>query len=318
MLIAGILLFLQAPAISEGASEALTGEVPRTLRMSAGGSYLVLGMEDRLEIRDAQTLKMIRTLPTRWTAFGFDERDSELLIVGDDAVRLLSKDWSERYRQPLPDARFSKIKASRPEAQSPEKRPPLLADQALITPELDFFYRTGGGIAKATWTGAKLESTPVALQPLGGEQVNRLFAISADGSFLLTLEGEELTNHAAIGHSGKIVLLNGCSGVLGVGMQGALAAFVGSEEETLFDSTTWKAVARRPKQSNRSVAFNPKTGWFFVAGPKGLRSWSIRNFGVEKTYSEFPGPVSAVEVDASRSTLFTIEGATLRRWSIKD
>lgn len=319
MLIAGVLLFLQAPTLSEGASETLTGGIPHTIRVSAGGSYLVLGMEDRLEIRDVRTLKTIRSLPTRWTAFGFDERDSELLVVGEDAVRILSKDWSERWRQALPDSRFSRIKSSGSEAESPAKRPPILAGQALITPELDFYYRTvGGRIAKATWAGGKLESTPLALEPLGGAQVNRLFAIGADGSFLLTLQGEGLTNHAAVGHSGKIVPLNGCSAVLGVGTQGALSAFIGSEEETLFDSVTWKAVARRPKQSNLSVAFNSKTGWCFVGGAGGLRSWSIRHFDAEKVYSEFSGPVSAVDIDASCSTLFTIEGLKLRRWSIKD
>src|SRR5437762_12028911 len=98
------LLLQQAPTLTPAGSLDLEDGERHGLAVSPTGKYLLLGEPDRLRILDAETLKPLHELARRWTAFGFDEREDQLLVVGDEAALVRTSDWSGKVRAPLPHA----------------------------------------------------------------------------------------------------------------------------------------------------------------------------------------------------------------------
>jgi len=77
--------------------------------------------------------------------------------------------------------------------------------------------------------------------------------------------------------------------------------------------------SERSSEGKRSAAaIDQKSGWVFVAGEKGLRSWSPLDFRKVEHYALIEGPCRQLAIDASRRLLYTVEKARLRCWRIKD
>ena len=93
---------------------------------------------------------------------------------------------------------------------------------------------------------------------------------------------------------------------------------VGTDEETLYTSRTWKVVTHRQFAGSRCAAFDPQTGWMFVGDDRGLRAWHKDKFDSPVRLKAFSEDVLQIAIDAPRRTLFTLEKKTLRRWTISD
>jgi hypothetical protein len=292
-------LLQQAPTLTEGASQELAERKWEGLALSQTGKYLVVGEIDRVQIRDARTLELVKVLERRWTAFGFDERDDHFLIVSDTVVRYSTRDWSVHYEVKFPGALFSDVVKARPL-------------QAMVLPDLDFYYVTRDGrLALGTIVDRKVESKEVQIE--AAETIDRVLLMSARSIYV-----GYTTGNAAISHNRRLYLLVASGRAVFAGEINGHVAVISPRTESLYSATSIRIIGHRDGQENECAALDDRTKWVFVGDGKGLRGWWMTNFETQARFEQIRGGVLQVTVDPARRALYTLEKKTLRRWTISD
>lgn len=110
----------------------LGGTGPFTLVPSRAGKYLVLLEPNSVRIFEAGTLKFLKAFPTIATAAGFDQKDTELTIVGRSLQKLNTGDWGEKFARDLPKTDFNS------------------RNQAWIDPQGEIYYVSTEGLIHAS------------------------------------------------------------------------------------------------------------------------------------------------------------------------
>jgi hypothetical protein len=306
------LLLQQPPTLTSAGSQDVPVGERTALGVSPTGKYLVIVRAEALEIRDAVTLAPVKDLAGRWTAFGFDEREERFLAVGDTVTRLLVRDWTVQVQANLPNAKFAEI-AGEQRLGVPERKSALKPGQAVVLSDLDFYYCTvDGGLSMASVVDGKLDVKPMKLEAI--HAISRIFAQFPEVPVVAI--GRD--SQAAIVLRGQIFYLIGGSNPFYAVSFGTRAAVVGSDEETLYDSRTWKVVTHRQFEGSRCAAFDPQTGWIFVGDDRGVRAWHKGKFESPVRLEAFKEAILHMAADGPRRALFTLEKKTLRRWTISD
>jgi hypothetical protein len=301
-------LALQAPGLTPKESVGLPDRVRVALSPSRIGKYLVVGESEQLDLRDGESLKPVKELPGRWTAFGFDEDDRRLLVIGDEVVLYETKTWKATSLGALPDAGFKVVRKEDPKS-------PLRPQQAWVTPDLDFYYLTAdGGVSLATIQNRKVTTTKMGLKEHPEGPPTRILGLYG-GGLLLTLSAGQ----AAITVKTDIYFLVASSRTFFLALHGNLAVGVGTPGEALYGTRTWANVGRRggeleaTEQTNLCAALDSGSGWVYVGDTRGLRAWNTADFVKDSRYGEFTGRVDRVAV--SSPSLYTLEKMQLRRWT---
>jgi hypothetical protein len=319
------LLFLQAPSLEELRSAKIDSTDCLLLRTSQTGKYLVLGRSESLEVYTAADLKLAKELPLPWTTAGFDENDAHLVVVGKELIRFNPADWTELSRNPLEHSAIAEPRIRVRASNS------LLPRQAWIYPDGSVLYRSvGGGVRHADWDGGKLVSKVIVTRDENPEYPVRGIIGMSPQTLLLDLGGA-----AGVLSGTKVYYLIASPQTFFAESMGGATVLVGESFEGIYDSRTWKAIAHRTevadgdavrnRYSERSsegsrsaAAIDQKSGWVFVAGEKGLRSWNPSDFTIVQRYAAVPGPCRQLAIDGSQRLLYTVEPAILRCWRIKD
>ncbi|HVE39539.1 MAG TPA: hypothetical protein VNM14_06595 [Planctomycetota bacterium] len=311
MLLFLCLLLQQAPTLTPAGSLDLEDGDRRALAVSVKGKYLVLGEPDRLRILDAETLAAKKDLVLRWTAFGFDDRDERLLVVGDEAIVFRTVDWAVQTRARLPDAAF--VEARVPDGLGTDimKNRGLRPGQALVLPDLDFYYcAAAGGLTVGSFTEGKLDAKPMNLK--SDFRISRVFAQLPT----VLLLGIENNVKAAIALRGSVSYLVGCDTPFFAADLGSSVVCVGAEDEVLYSRSTWRVTAVRKAEGTTCAAVDGTSGWVFLGDGKGLRGWSAEKFAAPVRFDAIKERVLHLAVDAPRRTLFSLERKVLRRWKL--
>jgi hypothetical protein len=254
----------------------------------------------------------------RWTTFGFDERDAELVVVGEQIVRFRTKDWTELSRDALKGAEFFDLKPSQKfdvfEDQFQEVKRPILPGQAFLTSDLEVYYRTKmGGLSLASYRDGKwtfkaldlnMDYFEAQLERILGWADNGLFVTSENGKLGVSFRGRNAFR------------LSGISKPIAASVVANLVVCVASESEAIYSTSTWKNLVHRESQKNLAASVDRRNGWVFVSDANGLRTWNVQSFQTQVRYAEIKSTVSLVEVDSATQTLYLIEGKKLRRWTI--
>jgi hypothetical protein len=276
MLVLLMILLQQAPTLTQTATQDLPERQRLALKSSATGKYLVIGQADRIDIRDAETLAPVKELPLRWTTFGFDERDAELVVVGEQVVRFRTKDWTELSRHALKGAEFVDLKPSRrfdfSEDQLKEAKAPLLPGQAFLTSDLEIYYRTKmGGLSLAAyregeWVFKALELHIDDFEEQFEAQLERILGWAESGLFVTSENG-----NVGVSFRGRNAFrLSGISKPIAASVVANLAVCVASESEGIYSTSTWKNLVHRESQKNLAAAVDRRNGWVFVSDANGL------------------------------------------------
>jgi hypothetical protein len=312
-LLLAALLLGQAPVLAPIAMQELAERDRHPLAMVESGSFLAVGHADRLQIRDADSLAVLREIDSKWTAFGFDEDQGRLLLVGNEAVWFNTRDWSEQGRVALEDATFADG-APKMIVSLDRTFPSLKPGQALVLPGLDFYYCSGkGDISIGSVIEKKLQAKPLHLVSLSSHPVERILSVTPSG-FLVAFENGSL----GVAMRGRLHTLVGCPRVLFAADAGNLAVSVGREDEAIYSVQSWKVITQRSGLENRCAAFHAGTGWVLVGDAQGLRAWNKDKFALQHRYDEFKGGVGQLAIGSNSQTLYTVEKSTLRRWTLKE
>ena len=305
------LLLQQPPTLTPGASEAVLDRPRLALGISQSGKYLVLAEPDVLEIRDGTTLELVKELMGRWTAFGFDERDERFLVVGPKVRRYLTRDWSLPFEGELENAKFVEMKNPRPDPL--DGKSPLKPGQALVLPDLDFYFvNKTGGISLAGIADGKLEMKAESLT--ADEKLQGISGMGA-GVLFLTARG----GGSRIALRGKVYGLVGCNNpILTAAIPGA-AVVVGTDAEAVYTPSSWKVFGARSGQTNTCATVDAKSGWVLVGDRDGLRGWRVTDFNKsEVRILATKSPLLQVLAASESRALYTLEKTSLRRWTISD
>jgi hypothetical protein len=293
------LLLQQMPPLTAAGSADVVELERRGMAVSSTGKYLVLGEARGLRIFDSATLAPVTELPLKWTGFGFDERDDRLLVVGDEVARIRTRDWTVEVRAKLPHAVFTETRSL----------PGFKPGQAMVLPDLDFYYRTEEGtLSLGSLVDGKVDEKPMKLS--SDLRVTRLFGQFAD---VLALA---LDSTGGIALRGKLYYLVGCSAPFYAADLGNLAVWVGPEYEVLYAQNTWKVVTARKGVAMTCAAFDRPSGWMFVGDGQGLRGWHKDRFDAPERSDAIKNGLFQLTVDSPRRVLFTLEKKTLRRWKL--
>jgi len=305
------LLLQQPPTLTPGASQPLLDRPRLALGISQTGKYLVVAEPDVLEIRDGATLELLKELMGRWTAFGFDERDEHFLVVGPKVRRYLTRDWSLPFEGELESAKFAEMKNAKPDPLE-GKFPPLKPGQALVLPDLDFYFvNKTGGISLVGIADGKLEmkaeslSTEEKLQGISGMTAGALFVTARGGGSRISLRG-------------KVYGLVGCNNPILTAAIPGVAVVVGTDGEAIYTPSSWKVFGARSGQTNACATLDAKSGWVFVGDRDGLRGWWVSDFKTEVRILNSKSPVLQVLAASESRALYTLERTSLRRWAISD
>jgi hypothetical protein len=305
------LLLQQAPTLTAAGSLDLADGERSGLAVSPTGKYVVLGERDRLRMLDAETLKPLHELVRRWTAFGFDEREDQLLVVGDEAALVRTSDWSVRTRSPIPNASFAEMHVPEGQGSDIVKNRGLKPGQALVLPELDFYYcATGGGLSLGSFVEGKLDAKPMNLKSEFG--VSRVFA-QLPNVLLLSVENDA---KPAIALRGRVNYLVGCGAPFFAADLGSMVVGVGAEDEVLYSHSSWRVAAARKIEGATCATFDPGSGWVLVGDGRGLRGWAAEKFSAPLRFDAIKEKLLQLAVSPPRRTLFTLERRVLRRWTL--
>jgi hypothetical protein len=305
------LLLQQAPTLTPAGSLDLDDGERLGLAVSATGKYVVLGEPDRLRILDGETLKLVQDLSRRWTAFGFDEQEGHLLVVGDEAALIRTSDWSVKVRAPIPHASFAETHVPKGQGSDIVKNRGLKPGEALILPELDFYYCTEGGrLSLGSFSDGKLEEKPMNLK--SDFRISRIYA-QLPSVLLLGIENDM---KPAITLGGRVNYLVGCQNPVTAMDLGGTVVCIGADDITLHSPASWKVTAHRRTEGTTCAVFDAPSGWVFLGDGQGLRGWHKDKFSAEIRMEAVQGKLLLLAVDASRHALFTLERRALRRWKL--
>ncbi len=292
------LLLQQAPVLVPVETREMLEMPWRGLALSRTGKYLVLGDAQWLHILDPKSLATVKQLEVRWNAFGFDEKDEHLLVVGSDVARFATKDWSLQFQASLPDTEMGQL---------------LTPGKAVVLPDLDFYYCTkDGGLSLASILDKKLTVTPINLK--SEHRISRMLGLVHHHP-IVALERDV---KAGVVIRGGVYHLPGCASPFFAAEAGTVALVVGREESALYSPTTWKPVAAREGEKNSCAAVDAASGWVFVGGPQGLRAWHTNRFQEPVRLDAVQEGILQLALDGRRRTLFSVERNAVRRWTIRD
>src|SRR5262249_51851842 len=148
-----------------------------------------------------------------------------------------------------------------------DSKAPLRPGQALILPDLDFYFvRRDGGISLAGIAGRKIEMKGESLA--SEDPLERILGM-VPGTLLLSSRG----GGSRIAMSGKTYGLVGCSQPFMSAALPNLAVLVGPKGEALYSPGSWKVLVAKSGQLNHCASLDQKSGWLFIGDPMGMRSW---------------------------------------------
>jgi hypothetical protein len=312
-----LLLLLQQPPALEASTTADVEPGPCSLlTVSRTGTFLVLGRADVLEIVTAADFRPVRLLKGPWTGFSFDEKDEHLLLVDGELIRIDTKEWKEKSREPLEGIELVSSLAKFVKAGAPT----FLPRQAYIADDGSVTYRTkGGGVSRAARKDGKLVVERLTSGiPEDDYKVEGIVGAMETTPFLLLPRGK--AGILSSRHPHSLVASSGT--VMGTGC-GEFAVFVGGPYEGLYDPRTWKVKFHRHEEdadggSRHDAVVDSKSGWVLVADAKGLRAWNTKDFAAESRYKEFTDSCLKLALDGGNRVLYTLEAEKLRRWKLKD
>jgi hypothetical protein len=312
-----LLLLLQQPPSLEATTSADLEPGPCTLlAVSRTGKFLVIGRPDLLEIRTAADLMPLRFLKGPWTGFNFDEKDEHLLLVDGALVRIETKEWKEKSREPLEGIELLPPRSNLPPAGAAT----FVPRQAYVADDGSVYYRTkDGGVSRAVRREGKLVVEKLTSEIPGDDYKVEGIVGAMDTTPFLVLKYWM----AGILEQQRPCSLAGSSGTLMGALCGDVAAFVGGPYEGLYELRTWRIKSIRHGKGSWDVTRNdavadPKSGWVIVAEKSGLRAWNTKDFAAESRYKEFTEPCLKVALDAGNRVLYTLEAEKIRRWKLKD
>jgi hypothetical protein len=310
-------LLLQAPLIQEDRRATVRVSNCIFLKTSQTGKYLLLGRESEVDVYTIPDLKLVQSLGVDATAAGFDEQDAHLVVVSQDLVRYDSATWTESSREPLAGAEFRRF----PDLH--RRRGQLMPRQALVQRDGSVLYRSqNGGLGQALWREGKLQEELVTPPPENPDLRITGVLETCPSTPLLSLEGGAT---GVLSH-GKVADLSSSQDAFTGEVVGDVVVLVGLRQVNSYDPKTWKVQGggwdldrQKPRVRDlRGAAFDPKSGWVYLANTDGLQARNVKNFRMEARLAGFTGPCLGVAGDFSLRRLYTLEKGVLRSWTLKE
>jgi hypothetical protein len=182
-----------------------------------------------------------------------------------------------------------------------------------VLPDLDFYYCTReGALSLGSVVDKKLTVKPMNLK--SDFRISSILGLM-EGQPVLTLERGV---KAGVIARGGVYFMPGCEHPLFAALAGAVAVFIGREEEALFTPWAWKALVVRKGEKNSCAVMDATSDWFFVGGPRGLRAWHQNRFHHPIRLEALKDGVQGLSIDGRQRALYTLEKNAVRRWTLSD